>query len=178
MATPNRLRCGEQLKTTTCSRSAWWPGGKCPQHGYGATTFEEWARGMAAAEAAPDGAKLFVSTSHDADNGVSIIWHVAGWVSRKWKQYAHGTLTIEEASTVGDQLAAEGVLDEHEHAMVGNAIAIVLREQLRLRGDTARADAVALALRKLGLTASAVDNYVVLPLADAEALVAQFKILD
>lgn len=186
MVTPKRLRCGEQLKTTTCSRSAWWPGGKCPQHGYGATTFEEWARGLAAREEGPRDVALSVRAGERwdyAEEGEAIVsehfivWSVGGWSGRTWKYYARGSLTADETAVLADKLAAEGALDDDQMGMVWSAIADVLRKHMRERGDVARADAAAQALRNVGLTAMAVDNYVVLPLADAEALTAKLKIL-
>ncbi|MCK9513056.1 MAG: hypothetical protein M0R28_17770 [Pigmentiphaga sp.] len=173
--TPKRLRCGEPLKTKTCSRSAWWPGGRCPQHGYGASTFSDWVRGLDRREAGPGTVELFVRfvDRHwgDGDHcGPAITWDVSSLSGLRWVRHVGGVITPAELMVAADQLSEEGVLSSLLATRVHKAIADALRYQMALDGTAARVAEVAAGLRDHDLAAMACDGYVFLTLADAELL--------
>jgi hypothetical protein len=177
---PEDLRCGVMLKVRACKRAALWPGGHCPRCGYGAETFEDWARGIALAD--PEHQLILHVRASRAWSGetddIRLCWE-ASMRRRKRRTSrspferiacARGVVVAEELAVIGDQLWGEGILNDEQLAEIGTAIAKVLRQRVQRRGDTKRADVAAAGLRRLGLTAMASDDYVFLPVADAERL--------
>jgi len=172
------LRCGVMLKVRSCKRAALWPGGHCPRCGYGATTFEDWARGIARADPEHKLA-LHVRAWETYETGdIEIHWE-AGMRRRKRLPSrfpferilcARGIVGAEDLTVLGDQLWSEGILNDEQMAEINTAIAKVLRQRAQRRGDTKRADDAAAGLRRLGFIAMASDDYVYLPVADAERL--------
>lgn len=190
-------RCGNLLPSgRTCRRQPWWPGGRCPQCGYGAATVEEWVWGLAKADNAPYETQLTSDAyvlvddfgrgsrcslgSVEPGESARVVICFSLWKSRHKMAWRKDT-SVEEAAVLVDKIEAHGICDANDNTSplrwflprLREVVVKATREMLRLAGTAGQADNVARSLRGLGFDALAADDVVVLPIASARQLLAR-----
>ncbi len=181
--------CGASLSSgRSCQRETWWPGGRCSQHGYGASTIEEWVVGLAIADNLPQHLHLRVNASGLQDG---IHWEIDPTdleqpividvsLSNRRNQFWRLDMSVEDAAVLADKLEERGTCEtDNAYSPVHyflpqlrRAITKAAREIVQRQGGTG-AEEIAMALRNRGFHAVAADDFVVLPTSSAREIIRQ-----
>jgi hypothetical protein len=174
--TPDHLKCGFPLKTRPCGRSAWWPGGRCPRHGYGASSFEEWIRGLERREnVSPVYWNIFCRNGEVTP--IEIYWKIYGWHNDKYEIFDSGVIDKNKLPILSDMFQEEGIFEKDEIDLVDSVIEEYNRHIRQKSGELESSRKLARELRKLGYQASSSHDGVEISNSSIKEILSQLGVV-